>query len=594
MESVRCVRAMCRGIVKWIDDLQQLDDRAGPIGDRGSDGSPKCHPHRYLAQRPSMMSFPLPMPTAYTRSESPACRSDYALTRVRGGDSFVPIFAPANEIPMTRREFIAQGSRIGAGLMISPAFVLASSTTAASPLAASAIRKLSGKLHGGLILPDDQSYDSARRIFSWNPTTEKRPALIVRCADADDVAESIEFARMNDLEVAVRGGGHDVLGASVCDGMVIDLSQMKNIEVHAASHTARVEAGSRSGELNTATEKHGLAAVLGCNPAVGIAGLTLGGGLGWMLGKHGAACDNLRSLRLVTADGRRLSASVHENSDLFWALRGGGGNFGVVIDFEYELHPQGDIVGGFLLYPGSEARRFYRFYRDFMNDAPDELAIETTFDPRGITVMICFSGDPGRGHEVLRPLHEFGAPLRGEIVTMPYLGLQGPPPHPSAASAGSLRQSQHPSPYQMPQFIYWKGAYLRSLTDAAIDTIIHASNDAPAGWSVGLGHYMHGAACRVGTNDTPLYREAGGCCCFVNQGWNDPSRAKDAMKWVNEVWQNLTPMSGGHAYVNYLSNDSRGGVQSAYGANYARLLTLKTKYDPDNFFHLNRNIQPNS
>ena len=495
---------------------------------------------------------------------------------------------------MTRREFIARGGMIGAGMMMPSALLHASSAIVAALPDESAIRRLSSKLRGRLIRPDDPSYDSARHIFSWNPATEKRPALIVRCADTDDIARSIEFARTHGLEVAVRGGGHDVFGASLCDGMVIDLSQMKNIEVDAASHTARVEAGVRSGELNVATEKYGLAAALGCNPVVGIAGLTLGGGLGWMLGKHGAACDNLRSIRMVIADGRRLTASEHENSDLFWALRGGGGNFGVATSFEYDLHPQGEIVGGFLLYPRSEARRLYRFYRDFMRDAPDELAIETTFDPRGLTVMICFSGDPARGQEVLRPLHEFGAPLHGEVVTTPYLGLQGPPLHPHTGGAADPGAPHRQPPHQMPRFIYWKGVYLRALNDAAIDTIVEAGNDAPEGWSIGLGHYMHGAACRVAANDTPVYRETGGCCCFVNQGWNDPSRAAGAMYWVDAVWQKLTPISGGHAYVNYLSDDSRGGVQSAYGANYARLVALKDKYDPDNFFHLNRNIRPDS
>jgi FAD/FMN-containing dehydrogenase len=480
---------------------------------------------------------------------------------------------------ISRRRFI--GTATAAGASLSP---LVRQLAAISPAAVTpheqAFRSFGEKLRGHIILPNDPSFDAARRIFSWNPVTEKRPVMIVKCADADDVALSIEFARRFELETAVRSGGHDVLGQSICDGIVIDLGEMKAIEVNARQSTALVGAGIHSGELNSATLAHGLAAALGCNPAVGVAGLTLGGGLGWLMGKHGATCDNVRAMEVVTADGRRLVANDRENAELFWGLRGGGGNFGVVTKFEYALHRQGEIFGGFAGYVPDRAPEFYGFYRDYMKSAPDELAIETSLDSHGLTVVVCYSGDPANASEVLRPLIEFGTPAIGTFRKMPYLGLQSRP----------QQNTNAPKP-PPPPFIYWKGGYLAEITDAAIELIIQSSKEAHGGWSFGLGHFMHGAICRVPAEQTALLRFAGGCSYFVNQGWNTPAEAKEAMAWVDRTWERLQPLSRGKAYVNYLSASGPAAVASSYGENYPRLRRLKQRYDPDNFFHLNRNVR---
>ncbi len=502
---------------------------------------------------------------------------------------------------MSRREFLEWAAIAGAALRLLPDRMCAAETAAGLAAAApsgtapdnSMIRKFAGSLRGRVILRDDPEYDSARRIFSWNPITAKRPAMIVRCGAASDVARAIDFARRHTLEVAVRGGGHDVLGKSVCEnGMVIDLSPMKGIAIDPTRRTARVEAGVISDEFNRAAQKFGLAAALGCNPAVGISGLTLGGGLGWLLGRFGSACDNLRSVELVGADGKAIVATADERPDLFWALHGGGGNFGVATAFEFDLYPVTHAVGGFLVYPREQAREFYRFYHDHMRAAPDELAVETSLDSRGMTAMVCYSGGPGESDRILKPLLSFGRLLQGSLQPMPYIEF---PPPPLWNVLGAAFQAEWESILQFgrresPPSIYWKGGYLTDLSDAAIELLVESTNDAPAGWSVGLGHYMHGQVCRV--TDTPLIREPNGCSYFFNQGWHDPARANAAIEWVDRSWRMLQPFSGGKNYINYLSVDDESDVARAYGANYPRLVELKTKYDPTNLFHLNRNIRP--
>jgi FAD/FMN-containing dehydrogenase len=331
---------------------------------------------------------------------------------------------------VTRREFVRRAAIAGAALSCLPGRIFAAGTPASSRSAfdTSTIQAFASGLHGRVVLPSDPTYESARRIFSWNPRTEKHPAMIVRCGAASDVAHAIEFAQVHKLEVAIRGGGHDVLGKSLCEnGMVIDLSLMKAITVDTTQRVARVEAGVISDELNQAARNVGLAAVLGCNPAVGISGLTLGGGLGWLLGRFGAACDNLRSVELITADAKAVVASADENPDLFWTLHGGGGNFGVATSFEIDLHPAPPTVGGFVTYPRDKAREFYRFYRDYMKDAPDGLAVETSLDTRSITAMVCYTGDPAQSDRTLKPLRSFGPLLHGSLEPMPYIEFPPPP-----------------------------------------------------------------------------------------------------------------------------------------------------------------------
>jgi len=316
---------------------------------------------------------------------------------------------------------------------------------------------------------------------------------------------------------------------------------------------------------------------------------------GWLLGKHGAACDNLRSIDLIGADAQNLRASHDENPDLFWALHGGGGNFGVATSFEFEMHPLDEIAGGFIVYPRDKAADFYRLYRDYMQIAPDELAVETSLDARGMLVMVCYSGDMSRSESLFEPLRKFG-PFRGSLQRMPYVGLQTPPLLGRIADEIerefrilTARLSGH-EPRR--PFIHWKGGYLSELNLQAIQILTEASRNAPPWCSIGLGHYMHGAVCRVAPGATPLIRQQHGLSCFVNASWIEPRDGDRAVSWVNDCWKTLQPLSGNKAYVNYLSADDEQSVVSAYGANYERLAALKSKYDPSNFFHLNRNIRP--
>jgi FAD/FMN-containing dehydrogenase len=482
---------------------------------------------------------------------------------------------------ISRRTFLA-----GAGL------VSLRTARQADPLA-----EFRSAFKGSIVVRGDADYDRARAIASVNPSTDKRPRLIARCSNVDDVARAIEFGRMHALEIAVRAGGHDLLGASVCDdGIVIDVSQMKSIAIDGERRTARVGAGVRSSELNAATDSHGLAAVLGCNPGVGVAGLTLGGGLGWFLGRFGAACDNLIAADLVDAEGRRRHASADENADLFWALRGGGGNFGIVTAFEYRLHPVDRVLGGLIAFRTNVAP-FLRFYRDFMKAAPDALAVETSIvmlERPTILCTACWSGDLTEGERALRPLREFGPPVADAIGSVPYARLTdrpgpefgarvfGPPPAPPPTTAPPAGRT----------FDYWRGGSLDDLSDGAIEQVDSAIQSASRGMSMGLGHYMHGQICQAPADATPLPRKAGGFTYFFDANWRDPARADVAMRWVNDSSEAMRRWSSARTYVNYLSSDSDESVRAAYAANYQRLTALKRKYDPSNVFHLNRNIRP--
>ncbi len=445
---------------------------------------------------------------------------------------------------------------------------------------------------GQVFAASDASYDRARSPASVNPVSDKRPYLIARCTSPKDVVLAIAFARSQGLEIAVRAGGHDVLGASVCEGgIVIDVSGMKSIDIDAQRATARVAAGVRTGELHAATAAHGLAPVLGCNPAVGVAGLTLGGGLGWFLGRFGAACDNLLAADMVTADGRQRHVSAGEHADLFWGLRGGGGNFGIVTAFEYQLHPINDVLGGVAAWR-TDIGAFLRFYRAFMRSAPDELTAEVSvvmLDAPVVLATVCWSGDRIEGERVLRPLRDFGPPLADAIAMVPFAHLTDRP-----SPAFSARVFGPPSANQNGGRVYdyWRGGSLNELTDPAIEQIVTRLQSATRGMSVGLGHYMHGQICRIAADATPLPRVAGQLTYFFDANWRDPARAEAAMAWVNDACAAMGRLSSAGTYVNYLSDDSDVAVRDAYQSNYARLVSLKRKYDPTNQFHLNRNIRP--
>lgn len=412
--------------------------------------------------------------------------------------------------------------------------------------------------------------------------------MIVRCAEPSDVVQAIAFARAQSLDVAVRSGGHDLLGASVCDGMVIDLSPMKRAAIDGQRQTARVEAGIRAGELNDITQAHSLVATLGCNPAVGVSGLTLGGGLGWFLGKYGAACDSLLAADVVTAEGKLLRASETENADLFWAIRGGGGNFGIITAMDFQLHSVRNVLGGVLAYR-TDVGRFLHFYRDYMKAAPDELAVELNIivaDPPITFAIVCWSGDEMQGKRVLRPLQSFGPPIADTIDVVSYLRLTERFPD------MSLILNQPPSGDRRPLYNYWRGGSLPALSHAAAEEIAAAVHVGPRGSTVGLGHYLHGRICKVPKHSTPLERKQGQLTYFFSVDWSDPHQGDVVMEWVNHSLQKMKHFSGERAYINYLSTNSNAAIKASYAGSYASLARLKRKYDPTNFFRSNRNILP--
>ena len=459
------------------------------------------------------------------------------------------------------------------------------------------LKELSQRFKGQVILPGDSDYESARSVASFNPSTDKYPRIIARCADSSDVAKSIQFARDHSLEVAVRAGGFDVLGASVCEaGMVIDLSRMKAISIDSRQRISRVQAGVRSAELSSVAEAHGLAAALGCHPGVGVAGLTLGGGLGWLAGRYGASCDNLRGADVITAEGRMIRASGAENPDLFWAIRGGGGNFGVVTSLDFQLHPVDKVFGGVAAYRGDIAA-FLRFYRDFMKTVPDELTVELSIRVLGkptILATACWCGDLAEGERVLRPLRELEMLLADAISVVPYAHLIDRP----GPDFGRRLFEPGASPSPPPRgdngrvYDYWRGGSLQELSNDAAETIAAAACKAPPGWAIGLGHYIHGLVSRATLESSSLPRNAGQFTFFFDANWRDPQLADSAMSWVDGSLATMRSYSSAGTYVNYLSTNSDAAVRASYGQCYQRLAGLKRKYDSNNFFHLNRNVHP--
>ncbi len=402
------------------------------------------------------------------------------------------------------------------------------------------------------------------------------------CAGPADVARGIAFAREHDLVLSVRGGGHSVAGNAVCDdGIMLDLSGMKGIRVDPDNRSARAEPGLTLGELDHETQAWGLATPLGVVSMTGIAGLTLGGGLGWLNGAYGLACDNLLSADVVTADGRLVKASEIENEDLFWGIRGGGGNFGVVTSFEYRLHPVGPVLAGGLTYPVAEAPDVLRFYDDFVKSAPDELstaaslAVGASGQPV-VTIVVCFCGPVDTGEQVLRPLRTFRRPIEDTVQPTPYRMLQ------AAADPG----------FPFGQLHYWKSGFLRHLTDEAIQTMMRFVEQMPsAATGVGL-QQMHGVASRTHPSATAFPHRAEQYDFLILSQWPDPTDTATNIEWTRELFAAMQPHLENAVYVNNLGDEGDNRVQAAYGANYNRLAALKAKYDPTNFFRMNHNIQP--
>ena len=448
------------------------------------------------------------------------------------------------------------------------------------PLEEAVVQEFALDLRGELIRPEDDGYDATRAVF--NGMIDKRPAMIVRCAGTADVIQGVNFSRTHDLLLSVHGGGHSVAGNAVSDGgLMLDLSPMKGIRVHPVRRIAQAQAGLTLGEFDHETQAFGLATTLGVVSVTGIAGLTLGGGLGWLNGKHGLACDNLLSVDVVTADGRLLTASDEENEDLFWGVRGGGGNFGVVTLLEYRLHHVGPVLGGGLRYPAAEARDFLRFYHEFASTCPDELSTAASLGhaPDGsvvVGVTVCYCGPIEAGERVLRPLRTFGSPLEDNIQPMSYQALQ------SAPDTGFPMGRQH----------YWKSSYLRYLSEEAIDVMLQFVAEMPSSISgVGL-QQMHGAASRVDPAATAFpHREEHYDFLILSQ-WAHPSESEENIRWTRAFFEAMQPYFEGGVYVNNLGEEGEERVKEAYGAHYQQLVALKDKYDPTNLFRLNQNIRP--
>jgi FAD/FMN-containing dehydrogenase len=447
-------------------------------------------------------------------------------------------------------------------------------------LRASDITRLRHSIRGDLVLSDDAGYDLARKV--WNGMVDKRPAAVIYCAGSDDVITAVSFARAENLLVAVRSGGHNVAGASVCDGgLVIDLSRMKRIDVDPVRRVARAEAGLNLGEFDAATQAHGLATTMGVNADTGIAGLTLGGGFGKLGRKHGLSCDNLLAADIVTADGRLLRASATENADLFWGIRGGGGNFGIVTAFEYRLHPVGPLLfAGSVLHAYDRARDAMRFYGAFSSTAPDELSLDAALvtapsGKRFFNISACYVGSVDDGERAVKLLRDYGTPVEDRIGPIPYVQLQ------SAGDANFPRGRRY----------YWKAQFLREISDQAIDTLLAAYATAPIGSLLVL-QQVGGAIARVPLADTPYVNRDALYDCFPISIWDDPGDDTAHIRWARDLWDAMRPFSTGGVYANNLGDEGAERIQAAYGENYPRLVALKNKYDPTNFFLLNQNIRP--
>jgi FAD/FMN-containing dehydrogenase len=407
--------------------------------------------------------------------------------------------------------------------------------------------------------------------------------LIARCANEGDVVQALRFARETGLRLAVRGGGHNVAGNAVCDdGLVIDLSGMKGIRVDPAARTARADPGLTWGEFDRATQAHGLATTGGFISTTGIAGLTLGGGLGWLMRKHGLTCDNLLAAAVVTADGRQVRAGAGEHEDLLWGLRGGGGNFGVVTALEYRLHPLGPVMAGTIHYPRARARQVLRFYRDYLAAAPDDLgtsiALATTADGEPVVyVVVCYCGSPAEADAVVRPLCQVGPPLAADVRPRPYVELQ------SLSDAG----------FPFGLLNYWKSAFLADLSDEAIDAAVDCAAGAPSPRSFSVIEHLGGAVARVDAGATAFAHRDRRFNFSILSIWEDPAATEANVAWARRYWEAMRPFAADAVYVNYLGDEGQERVVAAYGrAKYERLVVLKNTYDPANVFRRNQNIRP--
>jgi hypothetical protein len=436
------------------------------------------------------------------------------------------------------------------------------------------------EFHGQALLRGDAGYASARRI--WNASIDKQPGLIACCSGGADVVCAVKFARANNLLVAVKSGGHNVAGRALCDdGIVIDLSAMNGVSVDPQLRTVRVQAGALLGDVDRETHLHGLAVPSGVVSKTGIAGLTLGGGVGWLVRKYGLTCDNVLSCEVVTAEGVIVTADAEKNADLFWGLRGGGGNFGIVTSFLFQAHPVSTVLGGVIVHARDQAAAVFRYYRDFMASAPEELTayaglISTPEGMPAVAVMACYCGDLAEGERVLKPLRSFGSPLLDAIQPMPFPIMQ------------MLADEANPDNIRN----YWKSTFLNELGDETIDLIVEHGNRAESPLTQVLIQLFNGQAGRVSNADTAFAQRQAGYNVGIEAKWINPAESEKHTAWARAFSEALKPHSSNAYLLNFLGDEDPDLIRGAFGSNHARLVELKTKYDPTNFFSLNQNVEP--
>ena len=463
----------------------------------------------------------------------------------------------------------------------------AGSSTTLDP---SVAKELAGSIKGEILTADSPEFDKVRAI--WNAMIDRKPALIARCRTTEDVAQCVKFAKQHGLLVAVRGGGHNIAGNAVCEGgLLIDLSLMRAVQVDPAKKVARVEGGALLGDVDQATQAHGLAVPVGINSTTGIAGLTLGGGFGWISRKYGLTIDNLLSATVVTAAGEKLTASEKENSDLFWAIRGGGGNFGVVTSFEFRLHAIGtEVLSGLIIHPLADAKKVLKFYRDFALKAPDELAVwfvlrkapplpflpESWHGKEILAVAACYTGDLKTGEQVLQPLRAFGNPIADIIA-----------PHPFTAWQQVLDPLLTPGMRN-----YWKSHEFLDVPEGLIDVFVDFAGRLPDPQTEIAFAQLGGAIGRVPNDATAYSHREAKFLVNLHGRWDSAANDKKGIDWSRDLFKACGPFSTGAVYVNFLTADEEERVKMAYGANHAKLVAIKKKYDPTNLFRMNMNIRP--
>lgn len=439
---------------------------------------------------------------------------------------------------------------------------------------------LSQNFKGKLLYPESNEYNEARKV--WNGMIDRKPGLIAQCVNSNDIAEAIKFAKEYNLIVSVKGGGHNVTGNAVCDnGIMIDLSLMRSVKVDPDKQVAEVQTGATWGDFDNATQKYGLASTGGLISTTGVAGLTLGGGVGWLVRKHGLSCDNLIEAEIVTADGQLLTASPKVNSELFWGIRGGGGNFGVVTSMTFKVHKLNNVVGGMILHPQNKAKEVIQFYREFMKTAPDELTLYCGLltSPDGFPVVAyvgCYSGDPEKAEAVLKPLREFGSPIADLMQPKSY----------------TEQQTMLDAPFPHGNRYYWKSGFLEALSDEAIDTIISYAATVTSPYTAIILEYYGGVASREPEGGTSYPHRQAEYDLVIISNWVNPDEDEKHISWTRKFYEAMQDYSSNRVYVNALGIEGEERVKEAYGNNYQRLVDLKTKYDPGNLFRLNQNIAP--